>query len=192
MDTHGRSRQPRSVDPHRRTKPPARRASLDRVSAHRLDRRRLACRRGLGACDDERDRSRRDPRPASRAAVRLRSPSDRPRGSHPAHAADRARLRRRRHRPSVSRSAGDDGAAPRARQTPHPRRAHSVRDPRSRADAGAAHAGARGDLRRVRDRLLARRRNVRARLASPRKPTSSRRRSPNCCRTSPRHSASRR
>ena len=58
--------------------------------------------------------------------------------------------------------------------------------PGTRPDAGPPRPGARGDLRRLRDRLPARRRHRAARIRSPPRRTTSPRRWPSCCPTSPR------
>ena len=70
--------------------------------------------------------TRRDPRQAVGAALRLRPPGGGPGGAHPAHAPGRARLRRGPHRPRVRRAARGDGPAPGPGQATHPRCRHPV------------------------------------------------------------------
>ncbi|KAA1423106.1 hypothetical protein FE697_011715 [Mumia zhuanghuii] len=108
---------------------------------------------GLDQRDGGHDRRACDPRRAARPAVRVRAPGDRRRRTHAADAADRPRARRAPHRRGVRGADERDGPAAGPGEAPHPRHPHPVRRARSRRAAPAASGGARGGVRRVRDRL---------------------------------------
>ena len=103
------------------------------VGRARADRRRIE---GGGR------RARRDPGPAPRAHVRLRSSGDRGVGARAVDAADDPRPGRGGDRFGLSGFARDDGPAPLARQGENPPCRRAVQDPRARGFARAARRGA--------------------------------------------------
>ena len=103
-----------------------------------------------------RPRARRPAGQAARAVVRVRASSDRPRGAHAAHAAGGAGLRRCSGGGGVPRAGLGDGAAAGACQAAHQADPDPLRGARPGSAAGTATAGAGGDLRLLRDRLVGR------------------------------------
>ncbi|MGH3536459.1 MAG: DUF6596 domain-containing protein, partial [Pseudonocardiaceae bacterium] len=143
----GHTRQPGRLDSHRGPQPPAR-----PVEVARLPDDRPTIRSNLR---HNRVRRRRHSRSASGADAGVRPPGDRPQLPHAVDAADGARRRSGGRRGGVRGARRDNGAAPGPRQTPHPRRPHSVRAARPRRPRRTAARGVGGGVRRVCNRLQA-------------------------------------